>query len=100
MGAVFKIPTTYVSDIVNTVLEFKKTGRRIFSAELSSEAVALDKINFISSDAIVIGNEGHGVSSEVSKACDGGVYIPISRNTESLNASVAAAILMWELNKG
>ena len=48
---------------------------------------------------VVIGNEGHGVSPEVSAACECGLYIPISEKTESLNASVAAAILMWEQSK-
>ena len=47
-------------------------------------------------DIVVIGNEGHGVSREVSLACDGAIYIPICSGIESLNASVAAAIFMWE----
>ena len=50
-------------------------------------------------DAVIIGNEGHGVPEDVSSASDGGIYIPISSKTESLNASVAAAIFMWEQSK-
>ena len=48
---------------------------------------------------VIIGNEGHGISKDVSSVCSGSVYIPISKKTESLNASVAAAIFMWEQNK-
>ena len=50
-------------------------------------------------DIVVIGNEGHGIPAEVSTACSASVYIPISENTESLNASVAAGVLMWEFSK-
>ena len=48
---------------------------------------------------IVIGNEGHGIPREISSLATGSVYIPISEKTESLNASVAAAIFMWEQSK-
>ena len=50
--------------------------------------------------AIVIGNEGSGVSSEVSSLCDEKVYINMSSNCESLNAGVSASILMYEVNNG
>ena len=100
MGGVFKIKLSYVKDSVGTVFEMRKAGRRVLSAELSSEALTLGEACLEKRDIIVIGNEGHGVSSAVGSACDGSVYIPISSATESLNASVAAAILMWEQNKG
>ena len=47
-------------------------------------------------DCIVIGNEGHGVSQEVLNFCDKAVIIPMMHGSESLNASVAAAIFVWE----
>lgn len=50
--------------------------------------------------AIVIGNEGNGVSIEVSSLCDEKVYINMSSNCESLNAGVSASILMYEVNNG
>ena len=48
--------------------------------------------------AIVIGNEGSGVSKEISNMCDEKVYINMSSNCESLNAGVSASILMYEVN--
>lgn len=99
MGGAFKIKMTYVEDAVATISEMRKAGRRVLSAELSNTAMTLSEARLSRSDIIVIGNEGHGVSADVSKACDQAVYIPISSATESLNASVAAAILMWEQNK-
>jgi TrmH family RNA methyltransferase len=47
-------------------------------------------------DCAVIGNEGHGLSSAVIEACVRTVYIPMTARAESLNAAVAAALLMWE----
>ena len=62
-------------------------------------AKPLDEISFSKRDIIVIGNEGHGIDVAISSLCSSSVYIPISCRTESLNASVAASILMWELSK-
>ena len=49
--------------------------------------------------AIVIGNEGNGISSELLAACDGSVVIPMVPGTESLNAAAASTVLLWELLK-
>lgn len=48
--------------------------------------------------ALVIGNEGNGVSAEISNRCDNKVYIKMNKNCESLNAGVSASILMYEVN--
>ncbi len=48
--------------------------------------------------AIIIGNEGMGMSSKLKKLCSQNLYIPINKNCESLNAAVSASILMYELN--
>jgi len=50
--------------------------------------------------AIVIGNEGNGVSEEIKNTCDEKVYIKMNNNCESLNASVSASILMYEVSNG
>ena len=47
--------------------------------------------------AVLIGSEGHGLSRELLRACDGEIIIPMSGEAESLNAAVAAAIVMWEM---
>lgn len=99
MGSLFRVKVTRVKDMVEFIKAMQACGRRVYSAELSAKAKPLSAISFDRKDCVVIGNEGHGVSSEVSEACDSGVYIPISSKTESLNASVAAAIFMWEQSK-
>ncbi|MDE7137363.1 MAG: 23S rRNA (guanosine(2251)-2'-O)-methyltransferase RlmB, partial [Ruminococcus sp.] len=49
--------------------------------------------------AVFIGNEGNGLPESISKRCDRRVTIPMSSNINSLNAAMAAGILMWELKK-
>ena len=49
--------------------------------------------------AVVIGNEGSGLSTEMIEACGKTVFIPISARSESLNASVAASIFLWEMRR-
>ena len=49
--------------------------------------------------AVVIGNEGSGLSTGMIEACGKTVFIPISERSESLNASVAASIFLWEMRR-
>lgn len=99
MGSLFRVKVSIVHDIYSFVTAMKNCGRRVFAAELSNNAVSLSDIGLKPCDAVIIGNEGHGISPELSALCTASVYIPISKKTESLNASVAAALFMWEQNK-
>lgn len=99
MGSLFRVKTTRIDDMCEFISLARKSGRRVYTAELNSSAAALGSFPLLSTDIVIIGNEGHGVSEDVSKAADGALYIPISSKTESLNASVAAAIFMWEQGK-
>ena len=99
MGSIFRVKVTTVGDVKSFISAAQHNSRRVFAAELSDRAVSLHDINLSGSDIVMIGNEGHGIDPDVSAFCDGSVYIPISKKTESLNASVAAAIFMWEQSK-
>lgn len=99
MGSLFKIKATSVKDFSSFIRAAKANGRRIYAAELSERAVPLNDASATPRDIFVIGNEGHGIPSEISSECDRSVYIPISSATESLNAAVAASILIWEQSK-
>jgi TrmH family RNA methyltransferase len=99
MGSLFKIKVTRVADIAQFIEAAIGAGRRVFAAELRSGARSVKEVGVLPSDIFMIGNEGHGIPEDISSICTGSVYIPISENTESLNASVAAAIFMWEQNK-
>ena len=99
MGSLFRVKITRVANVESFIEAARANSRRVFAAELSDGAKSLTEIGLNASDIIMIGNEGHGIDREISALCNGSVYIPISKKTESLNASVAAAIFMWEQNK-
>ena len=104
MGPLFSMPITRVEDLAGTVSALRESGRRIYAAALDDTAIRLGSPEFDAEReghpvGAVIGNEGHGLSESVIAACDRSVYIPMEADTESLNAGVAAALIMWELSK-
>ncbi len=99
MGALFKLETVTCGDISGFVRTLKEKGRKLLGAALSENAVELGKYELESSDCVVIGNEGHGISPEVLAECDAFLKIPMEDGCESLNAGVAASVIMWELYK-
>ena len=99
MGSLFRVKVTSVKDVESFIDAAQNNSRRVFAAELTEKAKSLSDIGLEPSDIVMIGNEGHGIDPKISSLCDGSVFIPISKKTESLNASVAAAIFMWEQNK-
>ena len=104
MGPLFSMPITRVEDLAGTVTALRQSGRRVYAAALDDTAIRLGSREFDAEReghpvGAVIGNEGHGLSESVIAACDRSVYIPMEADTESLNAGVAAALIMWELSK-
>lgn len=76
----------------------KREGFAVYGAMLDSTAQRLGELHFPERAAVVIGSEGSGISEQVQRLCDSAVYIPIS-GAESLNAAVAAGIILWELSR-
>ncbi len=99
MGSIFRVNVTRVGSLDKLISALQENNRRVYAAELSECAVSLSELKIKPTDCFMIGNEGHGIPKEISGLCDGSVYIPISNKTESLNASVAAAVFMWEQSK-
>lgn len=99
MGGVFHLNIRYVTDMAGLISDLKAVGRRVYAAELRENACSVDDLTLSSTDVFLIGNEGHGISEVLSAAATGSVYLPISRDSESLNAAVAASVFLWELRK-
>ena len=104
MGPLFSMPITRVEDLAGSIRNLRTEGRLVYAAALDGSAIRLGSPELDAQRkgrtvGAVIGNEGHGLSESVIAACDRSVYIPMEADTESLNAGVAAAILMWELSK-
>ena len=98
MGTMFGVKITAVSDFASFIEAAKANGRSVYAAELTDGAKSVKEIGLSNDDIFIIGNEGHGIPREISSLCTSSVYIPISEGAESLNASVAAAVFMWEQN--
>ncbi len=94
MGAIFRVNIIESEDLVKTIKEMKKHKIKIATTSLQTEKKIYDiKYN---KTAIVIGNEANGVSQEILELADEKIKIPMPGQTESLNASVATAIILYE----
>ena len=99
MGALFRMNIDIYKNLLDAVNLLKSSGRRLIAAVVNSSAVPITDIHLKSSDCFVIGNEGHGLSESLINACSENTFIPISNAAESLNASIAAAVIMWEMSR-
>ena len=96
MGTLFGTYIDRVADIPSAIREIKSLGRRVFAAALDRDAERLGEFERMEGDCVIIGNEGHGLTSEAIEACGKTVFIPMADGVESLNAATAAAVLVWE----
>ena len=94
-GSVFRVQTIRCT-LTETIPMLKQAGFTVWGAALDENAVSLREAVFTPKSAVVIGNEGQGISKEVSDLCDYKLYIPI-KDAESLNAGVAAGIILYQL---
>ena len=94
-GALEYLPVARVANLVSAIRELQKAGVWVFGTAADG-ATPLYQADLKSPAAIVIGNEGDGMSRLVAEACDFKVSIPMRGRISSLNASNAAAILLYE----
>lgn len=95
MGSVFRMPFVVEEDLLETMGWLKKEGIQTFAAHLRGNRT-YNREDYRAGTAFVIGNEGNGLSIELSDACDRLIRIPMEGQVESLNAAVATAILIYE----
>jgi len=95
MGSVFHIPVCFSDNLVDTLEALKARGIKVYASHLKGSR------NYFDADmgyntAIIVGNEAKGISDEVASHADVLVRIPMPGKAESLNASVAGSLLMYE----
>ena len=95
MGAIFRqnILTMNLDELQDFL---KRNSLKLYGAALSDRAEDIRNIS-IKECAVAVGSEGHGLSREFLSICDCEIIIPMKPCTESLNASVAASVVMWEM---
>ena len=94
-GALNYTPVAKVTNISKTIEDLKKEGLWFVCADMDGQPMY--KCNLTGPIGLVVGNEGSGVSELVKKNCDFTASIPMKGDIDSLNASVAAGILMYEI---
>lgn len=102
LGATETIDWIHLPTTLEAVQQLKEKGYKVFALEQADGSILLDKFvaqNFFPL-AIVLGNEVEGVDAEVLKLCDGCIEIPQFGMKHSLNVSVAAGIVLWEMVRG
>lgn len=97
-GAAEHMRISKVTNINNTIDELKKKGIWIYGADMSGKDYCFD-VNLSGAVALVVGSEGRGISKLTKNKCDVLVKIPMLGSITSLNASVAAGVLMYEILK-
>lgn len=96
-GAIEYMPVARVSNISSTIEDLKKQGVWIYGADMNGDTWC--QTDYRDPMALVIGSEGKGLSRLVSEKCDFHVSLPMKGNINSLNASVAAGVLMYEVTR-
>lgn len=95
-GAIDNIPISLVTNLNQTILDLKKEGFWIVGTDMTN-STDYRKLDYSGKIALIIGNEGTGISRMVRESCDFMAEIPMYGKVNSLNASVAAGILIYEV---
>ncbi len=99
LGATETIDWIHLPTTIEAVQQLKEKGYKVFALEQAEGSISLDqcKAQNLFPLAIVLGNEVEGVDAEVLQLCDGCIEIPQFGMKHSLNVSVAAGIVLWEM---
>ena len=97
MGSLLRVPVLRMDSMEAALHACRAQGMRLFASTPRVDALSVAEAGLGPRTVCVVGNEGAGVTRETMALCDALVTIPMRGRAESLNASAAAAILMWEM---
>ena len=95
MGACFRLPV-WETDLAGLKHALERTDLPLYATALRADTDDVRRAD-LGRCAVVIGSEGRGVSQAVLDACAGTLKIPMRQRCESLNAAVAASVVLWEM---
>ena len=98
MGSVYRVPFLYADNMAEVMDRLHEKGIHTYAAHLKGE-VFYDSFSFKEPTAFLIGNEGNGLTRELADRAESYLKIPMEGQVESLNAAVAAALLMYETHR-
>lgn len=101
LGATESVIWEYVEDVVELAKRLQEEGYKVFAVEQVDESAMLQDVDFQQYEkvAIVVGNEVLGVDERLLPICDGAIEIPQFGTKHSLNVTIAAGIVIWEVAK-
>lgn len=100
MGGVFRMPLMRVGDMAQAVTALQEKGLTAFACVVDATATPITEAGMGQGSVALIGNEGNGLRPDTVAACQQRVTIPMAGRAESLNASMAAGIILWEMCRG
>lgn len=95
MGSIFRVPIYHTSKSIDGLKDLKKMGMKIYSTALKNSVPIYD-VSYKEALVLVIGNESRGVNQDIYSISDKLIRIPMPGQAESLNAGIAASIVMYE----
>lgn len=95
MGSIFRVPFVTVEDFEGALREIKQKGVKLFAAHLEGEC-SYTEADYTKGCGFLVGNEGSGLSEMAAAQADCRIRIPMAGQVESLNAAIAATLLMYE----
>lgn len=98
MGSIYRVPFFVVDDFETTIQTMQKQGVKFYAAHLKGSNM-YDVPDYTGATGFLIGNEGNGLTDTVADLADEYIKIPMEGSVESLNAAIAATILMYEVNR-
>ena len=99
MGTIFRMPIYKFADAAAACAQFKAADLTVYGAVLDENASLLSETKLNEKSVCLIGNEANGLTEDAKEICDKFVIIDMPGNAESLNAAVAASVIMWEMVK-
>ena len=100
MGGVFRMPLMQVGDMAQAVVALQEKGLTAFACVVDADATPITAAGMGKGSVALIGNEGNGLRADTVAVCKRRVTIPMTGRAESLNASMAAGIILWEMARG
>lgn len=97
MGGVFRLPLIEVASMPEALTTLQAQGMTAYACVVDADAESVQSVSFSAGSIAVIGNEGNGLTAETKQACKKAVTIRMIGRAESLNASVAASLIAWEM---
>ncbi len=98
MGSIYRVPFLYVEDMKEAIRKIKEIGIHTYAAHLDGR-VFYQELSLGEPTAFLIGNEGNGLTKEIADMADSYIKIPMEGQVESLNAAIAAALLVYEAKR-